>query len=306
MSTPAPAIRIAHITKRYGSRVAVSDVSFDVAPGEVFALLGPNGAGKTTTIEIVEGYRPADSGTVEILGLSGTAHGREIRERIGVMLQSNGLYPAITPLEALRLFATYYGRSRDPRELLATVGLEGAASTRYRRLSGGQKQRLSLALALIGCPRVVFLDEPTAGLDPQARRMTWDIVRGLQSDGVSVLLTTHYLDEAERLADRVAIMDEGRLVALGSPSSLIEEDTSLVRLRTARSVPAETLRALPAAGPVHDEDGVYTIGTGNAPALLVEITTALRDAEVPIVEMRVGGGSLEDVFLQLTGKAFRE
>lgn len=306
MSSSAPAIRVAKLTKRYGSRVAVANLSFDVARGEVFALLGPNGAGKTTTIEIIEGYRRADEGDVQILGLAVGRDTGEVRRQIGVMLQSNGLYPAITPLEALRLFATFYPRHRDPGELLRLVGLEDAAATRFRRLSGGQKQRLSLALALVGYPAVVFLDEPTAGLDPQARRMTWDIVRALQSEGVTVLLTTHYLEEAERLADRVAIIDEGKLVALDSPAALIEGDTSIVRLRTAAPVPIDSLRRLPSVQSALEEDGIYTVGTCDAPALLVEVTTALRESGVPIVDLRVGGGSLEDVFLQLTGKTYRE
>ncbi len=217
---PEPAIVVQGLTKRYDGRPAVDDLSFQVGRGELFALLGPNGAGKTTTVEILEGYRTPDDGRVRVLGLEPAREGAKLKPRMGLMLQDGGVYPAIRPLEALRLFASFYANPADPVELLGMVGLEDAARTRYRQLSGGQKQRLSLALALIGRPELVFLDEPTASMDPQARRATWEIVRRLQAEAVTVLLTTHFMEEAERLADRVAILHRGRLVALDSPAAL--------------------------------------------------------------------------------------
>src|SRR5437016_6369013 len=219
-AAPEPAISVAGLAKYYGSTRAVDGLSFDVAPGEVFGLLGPNGAGKTTTVETLEGYRTPDLGTVRVLGLDPARDVAQLRPRIGVMLQEGGLYPGLKPLELLRLFAAYYDHAESPTELLDTVGLSDAAGTSVRRLSGGQAQRLSLACALIGRPEVVFLDEPTAGMDPHARATTWQLVRDLRNRGVTVLLTTHAMDEAETLCDRVAIINAGRLAALGSPSDL--------------------------------------------------------------------------------------
>src|SRR5262249_43814164 len=220
MMTVAPAITVDGLVRRYGDRAVVAGPSFQVERGEVFALLGPNGAGKTTTVEILEGYRQPSGGLVRVLGLDPVQDARQLKPRIGVMLQDGGVANAVRPLEALELFASFYAKPAEPRALLELVGLEDAARTRYRALSGGQKQRLSLALALVGRPELVFLDEPTAGMDPQARRATWEIVRSLKRDGVTVLLTTHFMEEAEQLADRVAIVDRGRLVALDAAAGL--------------------------------------------------------------------------------------
>src|SRR5579859_2871600 len=307
MSDTDPAIQVDGLVKRYGSRPVVDALSFEVQQGEIFALLGPNGAGKSTTVEILEGYRRRDEGTVRVLGLDPIAEGGRLKPRIGVMLQGGGLYLTMTPREAVRLFATFYPHPNDPDEMLSLVGLDDAAGTRYRRLSGGQKQRLSLALALIGRPELVFLDEATAGMDPQARRLTWNLIRSLRESGVTVLLTTHYLEEAERLADRVAIIDAGRLIKIGRPSDLAGVETGGVRLRTAVPVDLELLRHLPSAAGVHQNgDGLIELETHDAPQLLVEITERLRDAEVPILELRVGSGSLEELFLRLTGEGLRE
>ncbi len=307
MSDADPAIQVDGLVKRYGSRAVVDALSFEVQRGEIFALLGPNGAGKSTTVEILEGYRERDEGTVRVLGLDPIGEAGRLKPRIGVMLQSGGLYLTMTPREAVRLFATFYLHPNDPDEMLTLVGLDEAAGTRYRRLSGGQKQRLSLALALIGRPELLFLDEATAGMDPQARRVTWNLIRSLRDSGVTVLLTTHYLEEAERLADRVAIIDAGRLIKIGTPSDLAGVDTGGVRLRTAMPVDLEVLRDLPAAAKVHQNgDGLIELETGNAPQLLVEITERLRDVDVPILELRVGSGSLEELFLRLTGEGLRE
>jgi ABC-2 type transport system ATP-binding protein len=298
-----PAIDVRDLTKRYAGRAVVDDLSFEVRRGEVFSLLGPNGAGKTTTIEILEGYRRADGGSVSVLGVDPIREAAALKPRIGVMLQEGGLYPAITPLEALQLFARYYPRARHPEELIELVDLGEARDTRYRRLSSGQKQRLSLALALVGRPDLVFLDEPTAGLDPRARRATWDVIRGLKESNTTVLLSTHYLEEAERLADRVAIIRDGRLLALGSPAELTQSDRSTVRLRAAVTVDVQDLAGAgpPTPGIPADVDDPLIFSTDDAPALLVALTTVFRDRGIPIVELRTGAGSLEDVFLEMTG-----
>ena len=214
------AISVAGLEKRYDTTVAVAGLDFEVAPGEVFGLLGPNGAGKTTTVEILEGYRRPDAGAVRVLGLDPVADGEALRPRIGVMLQEGGLYPGLRPRELLALFAAYYDDPDDPDALLDLVGLRDSVRTYVRRLSGGQAQRLSLACALVGRPEVLFLDEPTAGMDPHARATTWQLVRDLRARGTTVLLTTHAMDEAEQLCDRVAIISAGRLAAIGSPAEL--------------------------------------------------------------------------------------
>lgn len=303
MLAPSPAIAVEGLTKTYGTHRAVDELSFTVERGEIFSLLGPNGAGKSTTVEILEGYRRADSGSVSVLGLDPLRDASRLKPRIGVMLQESGLYPAITPREALVLFAHYYEAPRDPDDLLRLVGLQDAAGTRFRRLSGGQKQRLALALALLPRPELVFLDEPTAGLDPQARRDTWEIINTLKESGTTVLLTTHYLEEAERLADRVAIIKAGTLVALGSPQELTQRDRTVVRLRTLAPLQLELISSLRPALAVRTIDPqTYMIDTTDAPSLLAGVTDCLRTACVPIAELRVGYGSLEDVFLELTGE----
>ncbi len=304
MTQPDPAIRIHNLVKHYGSRTAVDGINFEVAPGEIFALLGPNGAGKTTTIEMLEGYKRPDSGEVRVLGLDPVTQGQLLKPLIGAMPQDSGMYPAITPREAVHLFAQYYSHHRDPDQLLTLVGLDDHATTRFRRLSGGEKQRLSLALALVGSPRLVFLDEPTAGLDPQARRTTWEIVESLREQQVTVLLTTHYLEEAERLADRVAILNHGRVVAAGTPASLMSGDRSQVRLRTAMPVDAVVLDTLPSISSLRrDGAETYVFDTVDPPRLLMELTGLLYEAGIPIIELRVGQASLEDVYLELTEAA---
>lgn len=301
-----PAIEIAGLEKRYGPISAVDDLSLTVGPGEVFGVLGPNGAGKTTTVEILEGYRAPDAGTVRVLGLDPTREGADLRPRIGVMLQEGGLYPGITPREALALFATYYPSPRDPGELLERVGLVDAAGTLVRRMSGGQQQRLSLALALVGNPELVFLDEPTAGMDPRARLTTFELIEEMRARGVTVLLTTHAMDEAEQLCDRVAIVDHGRLVALGSPSDLTmgardetwfsaKPELPLADLAAAVGVAVTELR--------EDRPGEYVIGVPASPTLIADLAVWLRERDVALDELRAGRRSLEEVFLRLTGEA---
>ncbi len=214
------AVRVQGLHKSYGSVAAVRGIDFTIEAGEVFGLLGPNGAGKTTTVEILEGYRPRDSGTVEVLGTDPQQAGSAWRERVGVMLQSSSLYPNLTVRESLRVFAGYYAHPRDPDEVTEIVGLLEKQDARVRTLSGGQQRRLDLALALVGDPELIFLDEPTTGFDPGARRTAWDTVRNLRALGKTILLTTHYLDEAEQLADRVAVLRDGVIVREGRPSDL--------------------------------------------------------------------------------------
>lgn len=300
MSDPGTAVSVDGLVKRYGSRTAVRGISFEVRRGEVFALLGPNGAGKTTTIEILEGFRSPTAGRVAVLGLDPGKAGPRLKSRIGVMLQENGLYLTITPNEALRLWSHFYPQPRDPDELLALVGLQDAATTRYRRLSGGQKRRLALALALIGNPELLFLDEPTAGLDPQARRAVWDLIRSLRGAGVTVLLATHYLEEAQRLADRAAIIREGVLAAYGDLDALLRGDES-VRVRTDVPVAAELFGSIPTVQTVRQEDDRITVlGTSCPREAVAGAAARLRDAGITPREITVGNRSLEDLFFDLT------
>jgi ABC-2 type transport system ATP-binding protein len=302
----ATAISVVGLEKHYGSTRAVDCLTFDVVCGEVFGLLGPNGAGKTTTVEILEGYRQVDSGTIRVLGLDPWRDAARLRPRIGVMLQEGGLYPGLRPLELLRLFASYYDDPEDPTQLLDTVGLSDATRTTVRRLSGGQRQRLSLATALIGKPSVVFLDEPTAGMDPRARATTWRLVRDLAQRGVTVLLTTHATDEAEQLCDRVAIVSGGRIVALGSPAELTRRGpTEEIRIVTASGV---SVRALATALGVNESDvrelrcGEYVASTVSTPSRIADLATFLREHDVTLVALEAGHSSLEEVYFRLTAE----
>jgi ABC-2 type transport system ATP-binding protein len=308
VAPPSEAILVERLTKTYGDRTAVRDLNFAIPAGEVFALLGPNGAGKTTTVEILEGYRVPDSGTVRVLGLDPHRDGAALKWRIGVMLQQDGLYPGLQAREVLDLYASFFDAPEDPAALLELVGLREAALTRCRQLSGGQKRRLALAVALVGRPGLLFLDEPTTGMDPQARRATWGIIRGVQARGATVLLTTHFMDEAEQLADRVAIIDSGQLIALDRPTALTRLGSgNAVRFTGTPALDLEALAALPSAGSAREErPGVYVIETLAPPALLAELTAWLRDAGAELTELRVGHASLEEVFLRLTGKEMRE
>jgi ABC-2 type transport system ATP-binding protein len=297
------AIEVAGLEKRYGDRRAVDGISLRIAPGEVFGLLGPNGAGKTTTVETLEGYRAPDDGTVRVLGLDPQADGPALRPRIGVMLQEGGLYPGVRPLEALRLFAAFYENPDDPERLLDLVGLRPVASTYVRRLSGGECQRLSLALALVGRPEVLFLDEPTAGMDPRARQTTWDLVRDLRAAGTTVVLTTHAMDEAEHLCDRVAIIDRGRIVTEGSPADLTSAGGEDLRFATTAGLDLPALAAaLSLASDLVAESrpGEYRIRAEMTPELVAELAVWLRDKGYGLTELRTARATLEEVFLALT------
>jgi ABC-2 type transport system ATP-binding protein len=301
------AVEIAGLVKSYGARRAVDGVSLRVEPGSVLAVLGPNGAGKTTTIEICEGFRRPDGGTVRVLGLAPSDPA--LRPRVGVMLQDGvGGYREARARELLELFASYAAHPHDPGELLEIVGLTSVADTAVKRLSGGQQQRLSLALALIGRPELVFLDEPTAGMDPQARRATWDLVTRLGRDGVTVVMTTHFLDEAEHLADTVVVLDEGRVVAAGSPSELTSAGSEGQIRFTAR--PGLALAALVAALPdgtaaVEEQPGRYRVTGSVDPQLLAALTAWCAREDVMAEHLTVERRSLEDVFLELTGRELR-
>jgi ABC-2 type transport system ATP-binding protein len=301
----AHAIDVAALEKRYGTVQAVDGLTFSIAVGEVFGLLGPNGAGKTTTVEILEGYRRADAGSVRVLGVDPWRDGRRLRPQIGVMLQEGGLYPGIRPLEALRLFASYYDDPDDPDRLLDLVGLRDAEHTLVRRMSGGQQQRLSLALALVGRPALVFLDEPTAGMDPHARVTTWALIRELRDRGATVVLTTHAMDEAEQLCDRVGIVHHGQLVAYGSPSELTTSAAADLRFSTVAGLDLDKLAHavdLPPEQVQEPRAGHYVIDEPATPRLVAALTAFLDDQDVLITDLRVGRGTLEDVFLTLTAE----
>jgi ABC-2 type transport system ATP-binding protein len=302
-STAAAAVKVHDLVKAYNGRPVVDGLTFEVQPGEIFALLGPNGAGKTTTVEILEGYRRPDAGLVRVLGLDPCRQGAALKPRIGLMLQQGGLFPQITPREALRLFAAFYPAAEDPEALLDTLQLRDVARTRFRQLSGGQKQRLSLGLALVGRPHLVFLDEPTAAMDPQARRSTWNLIRSLQERGTTVLLTTHFMDEAEQLANRVAIVDHGRLVALDSPAGLRRSVAREIRFHTQAPVAeADVAAALGLApGAVEREnDGTLVLHVEPSPTLIRELSGWLAAQHVLLTELRAGSRSLEQAFLTLT------
>ncbi len=302
-----PAISVRGLRKRYGERSVVDGLSFDVAPGSVFAILGPNGAGKTTTVEILEGYRRRDEGDVRVLGLDPARSGAELRGRIGLMLQGGGIYPQARPREILRLYARFYRRPQDPEALLEQVGLADVATSRYKVLSGGQKQRLGLALALLGRPELAILDEPTAGMDPAAKASTRELIATLRSEGTTVLLTTHELADVERMADRIAIVDRGRIVAEGSPADLAAGAAPRIRFQLDRALTTDELGTLgPAlAGGSLVEDGGpgrYRLdGSDSSPALVAALAAWCAEHGRLIAELRTTGATLEERYLALTG-----
>ena len=302
----APALEVDGLVKRYGALTAVDGLSLRAEAGTVLALLGPNGAGKTSTIEVCEGFRSPDGGSVRVLGLP--PHDPSLRARVGVMPQSGGTYPGLRAGEVLRLFASYSRHPLDPADLLARLGLTGVERTQVRRLSGGQAQRLSLAMAVVGRPELVFLDEPTAGLDPQARLATWELVEGLRRDGVTVVLTTHLMDEAERLADAVVVVDAGRVVASGSVPELTRTGaTGQLRWRSRPGLDLDQLLlALPEGTTAKEQPaGHYLVEATVDPQLLAAVTAWCAGNGVLAEDLRLERRTLEDVFLELTGRGLR-
>ena len=295
------AVEVDRLTIRYGDRVAVDGLSFRAERGEITALLGPNGAGKTSTVETLEGYRRPSDGAVRVLGLDPWADHSAVVARIGVMLQSGGVATGVRPLEVLRLFASYYDAPADPVELLDRVGLADRARSTWRSLSGGEQQRLSLALALVGRPELVFLDEPTAGIDPAGRQVIRRIVADLRTDGVAVLVTTHDLDEAERLADRVVIIDHGQLLADATPTELMQTGRSdELHFGAPGGLDVAALGERLGATVTEDSPGEYRVATAPTPAVVAAVTAWLAEHDLPLADLRAGRQRLEDVFLRLT------
>jgi ABC-2 type transport system ATP-binding protein len=304
----APALEIDGLVKRYRDTLAVAGLSLRAERAQVTAILGPNGAGKTTTIETCEGYRRADSGTVRVLGLDPVSDARELRSRVGVMLQAGGVPTTARAGEYLRVMASFYAHPLDPAALLAVLGLSGSARIPYKHLSGGQQQRLGLAAAVIGRPELVFLDEPTAGLDPQARHATWELIEGLRSGGTAVILATHYMEEAERLADHVVILDQGKVVASGGPADLTGSDGEL-RFRAEPGLDLAALLAALPAGAVAKESpaGHYLIESVDRvdPQLIASVTAWCAEHGVLARDLQIESRTLEDLFLELTGRGLR-
>ena len=298
---PAKVI-VRDLSKRYGGVEAVRGVSFAIEAGEIFGLLGPNGAGKTTTLECLVGLREADAGALEVCGLDARKHPREVKQRIGVALQSTALQDKITPREALKLFGAFYRVRAEPAALLARFALTEKADARFDTLSGGQRQRLALALAFVNKPELVLLDEPTTGLDPGARRELHAEILQMKRDGHTVLLTTHYLDEAEQLCDRIAIIDRGRVIATGAPRELIAQSSGSqsVTLVTKPGIDGAAVADLPGASDVRSEGGAVKFRTARPTETLAALAALLAAQRVELVELQVKKASLEEVFVGLT------
>jgi len=305
---PSPVLQVENLTKRYGDVEAVRGISFQVSEGEVFGLLGPNGAGKTSTIEILEGLRTPDGGTLSVCGYDPRTQAGELKHEIGAALQSTSLPDKIRVTEAIRLFASFYKRRRDPDELLKRFGLEEKRNAFYNQLSGGQKQRLALAIALVNDPKVIFLDEPTAGLDPQVRREIYDVIGELRSGNKTIVLTTHYIEEAERLCDRVAIVDHGKVIAQGSPRELKQSsaDKTRIEVRLAREESHETLGTLEGVTDCRSLNGAYVLHCQRPPQAIVSLVKHLESQGNELVSLEIATPSLEDVFIELTGRRLRD
>jgi len=296
-----PAVEVTELVVRYGDKLAVDHLSLQADAGEVLALLGPNGAGKTSTVETLEGYRQPAEGTVRVLGLDPKRDHKALTRRMGAMLQRGGVYPGMSAREAVRLFSNYYDDCEEPDGLLYRVGLVEVANTPWRRLSGGEQQRLSLALALVGRPWVAFLDEPTAGVDPHGRLAIREVIHDLRESGVCVVLTTHELEEAERLADRIIIIDHGRLVAQGTPAELMKAGAGKeIRFGAPPGIDTAALAEAVGAPVCEERPGEYLVGAEAKPATVAAITAWLAEHDLPLEDLRAGRERLEDVFLRLT------
>ena len=301
------AIRVENLVKNYNGTRAVDGISFDVEAGEVFGMLGPNGAGKTTTVEILEGLRASDAGRAEVLGMDVKRESEAVKQQVGVALQTATLMPNLTPWELLDLFGSFYKKAQNPDALLERLGLTEKRNARVQTLSGGQQQRLSIALALINDPQIVFLDEPTTGLDPQARRSLWDVVEEMKASGKTVFLTTHYMEEAERLCDRIAIMDHGKILALDTPEGLVRSQFTerAIQFTTPIGLDSQAFAALPGVRRVTaeaDETVLYSETVQKTLAALLEQAEAQN---LSLGEIRLRDATLEDVFLKMTGRRIR-
>jgi ABC-2 type transport system ATP-binding protein len=311
-ATGQPALRVAGLRKRFGDVLAVDGLDLTVAAGECFGLLGPNGAGKTTTIEICEGLTAPDEGVVEVLGQRWDRDESALRERLGIQLQETKLAEKLTVEETVRLFRSFYARGRDIDDVIGVVQLDEKRSARVGKLSGGQKQRLALACALVGDPELLFLDEPTTGLDPQSRRQLWDLITELKASGRSIVLTTHYMDEAERLCDRVAVVDHGRVIALGTPRELIaglgaEHVIEFTVTGGADgALDAETLERLDGVRRARVHDGRWSLEAVELARAVPSILRALTERDLPLEELVTHSATLEDVFVSLTGRQLRD
>jgi ABC-2 type transport system ATP-binding protein len=308
MGMQEPAIVVQDLKKAYGATKAVDGISFTVGLGEIFGMLGPNGAGKSTTIEIVEGLRVADSGLVTVLGLRQPREARDIKSRIGIQLQTTSLYPRLTVTEILDLFHQFYPNrmTLSTEQLISMVDLGEKKDTRSKQLSGGQKQRLSVALSMVNDPDIVFLDEPTTGMDPQARRQLWDVVEGLKRQGKTILLTTHYMEEAEHLCDRVAVVDHGHVIEVGSPQELVRRHFSEIAISFQAPDSAADYQTLAGASHAVGEDGKVTVYSNDAPRTMAALLERESASGGALRDLNVHSATLEDVFLKLTGRALRD
>jgi len=292
-------VTVEHLVKKYGRRVAVNDVSFSIREGEIFGLIGPNGAGKTTTVECISGLRAPNSGSISVYGLSPQKDRNKMREFVGVQLQESAMPPRLRVGEAVELFASFYSNPQDPNELLESLGIKEVEYSAFRKLSGGQKQRLSIALALVGNPKLAILDELTTGLDPEARRETWSLIERMRDRGVTVILVTHFMDEAERLCDRLALINHGTVRALDTPEAIAAKaGGSRVRFAVTQPVDEQTLRAIPGVNEIERKDRYITVtGTGD---LAGAVINALAAIGVRVSEVEARAGNLEDAFIKLT------
>ena len=302
------AVEVADLVKTYGPLRAVDGVSFHVETGQIFGLLGPNGAGKSTTVEMVEGLRPADGGKIEVLGIDVRRHPRRVKERIGVQLQTTAFFKQLSARELLALFGSFFPRSLPVEQLIAAVNLEEKADDASGNLSGGQRQRLAIAIALVNDPAVVFLDEPTTGLDPQARRSLWEVITRLKTEGKTVLLTTHYLEEAEQLCDELIFIDHGKVIAAGTPAGLIAEhfERSTLEFLSDARLPRESLEHLPAVDHYEDQNGQTKLRSSNVTRTTTALIALCGEQGVELRGLSARTATLEDVFLKLTGRRIRE
>ena len=301
-------IKVDNLRKAYGAVKAVDDISFSVAQGEVFGMLGPNGAGKTTTMEIVEGIRPYDSGSVSVLGMNIKRSKRKIKSQIGVQLQATSMYPKLTVSEMLQLFGSFFPRHISIDRIIEVTGLEESRKKRFENLSGGQKQRLSIALALINNPKILFLDEPTTGLDPQSRHNIWSLIELIRKKGKTVFITTHYMEEAERLCDRVAIIDHGKIIATDRPQSLISQNfqEQAIEFDINHHIEKEELLKIAGVNNILMEGDKATVYSSSISATVPALIDLAKQKNIELTNLHIRQATLEDVFLKLTGRRIRD